>query len=168
MCRRGAVGFDAAGPALFGVLVWIGVNFNGVAPGEFGERISPGAVDAASFALQAEVGMHGKGKIHDSRIFGQYKGIASGRERDNFSGKENAFEFRHQVMGGVGAVVPIDKIVQPARAAVFVLCVSRAMRQCQFRPGGAWQGFECGVRSVDPCGGHRCAEPDSHCVWAGR
>ena len=47
----GAVGFNAANPALFGMLVWIGVNFNGVAPGEFGERISPRAVDTASFAL---------------------------------------------------------------------------------------------------------------------
>ena len=49
--------------------------------------------------------MYSKGKIDDGRIFGQYKGITSGRECDNFSGKENAFELRHQVMGGVGAVV---------------------------------------------------------------
>ena len=47
----GAVGFNATDPAFFGMLVWIGVNFNGVAPGKFGERISPRAVDTASFAL---------------------------------------------------------------------------------------------------------------------
>ena len=46
-----AIGFYAADPTLFGMLVWVGVNFNGVAPGKFGDRISPRAVDTASFAL---------------------------------------------------------------------------------------------------------------------
>ena len=76
--------------------------------------------------------MHGKGKIDDGRIFGQYKGITPGGECDNFSGKENAFEFGHQVMGGVGAIVPIDKIVQPAHAPLFVLCVSAQCGDAKF------------------------------------
>ena len=110
----GLGGLEEVHPLALGLLGLRGQHLHLVARAEAVVEGHQPVVDLARYAVQAQVGVQGKGHVEHRRVSGQGDEFALGGEDDDFAGEEVEFQRVKKVNGaGLGVVEDVFDGAQP-------------------------------------------------------